>query len=87
MPVSRRPKANPEENGKASGHVRPERHEGEMPSDRMQRRTEAFQKALNRKGLPITWGTGKPRDDPAWKKDMGYLIEDGVFDKNGRIVR
>ena len=32
---------------------------------RMERRAEQFQRATNRKGLPVTWGVGKePRKPP-----------------------
>jgi hypothetical protein len=47
-----------------------------IPEEWAIRRAEAFQRAMNRKGLPTTWGTGVPRSDKAWKRDLEYLRED-----------
>lgn len=49
---------------------------GNMPDEFLVRRAEAFAAATNRRGLPLTWGTGQPRKDPTWKQDLEYLKED-----------
>jgi hypothetical protein len=54
--------------------------------ERAARRTAAFQEALNRKGMPMTWGTGVLRTDPAFKVDMEFMIEDGLFDEKGKFI-
>jgi hypothetical protein len=43
---------------------------GNMPSEYLAARAEAFANATNRKGMPLTWGTGEPRKDKAWLKDQ-----------------
>lgn len=62
-------------NGKVA-HVRPETQGSQIDREYLARRTEAFQKALNRKGLPVTWGTGTLRTDEPFRLDMQYLAED-----------
>lgn len=47
-----------------------------LPEPWMERRTRAFQLALNRKGMPMVWGVGTLRTDDAWKLDQKYLAED-----------
>ena len=39
-----------------------------MPKKRLEDRAEAFAKATNRKGRPMTYGTGKPAEKPPEKK-------------------
>ena len=62
------------ENGRPTGRL--ERREGGMVS--LADRAAAFQRATQRKGMPLTWGKGDGvRTDPAWKLDEEYRREDG----------
>jgi hypothetical protein len=47
-----------------------ERVNGGIDADACVRRAQQFMMMTQRKGMPLTWGTGKLRDDPAWKKDQ-----------------
>lgn len=71
MPAPRRSAKSKEP--KNNGRV--ERLGGGM-SDYALRRSDAFGHAMNRKGMPMTWGTGVLRTDDAWKRDEEYRQED-----------
>lgn len=75
MPAARR--SAPKE-AKSNGRLdeRAERLGSGIDEDRMTRRSSAFGKALNRKGLPMTWGCGVLRTDDAFKRDEQYRRED-----------
>lgn len=55
---------------RAHANERPERMPGGVRSEWAYRRALAFGQALNRKGMPTSWGTGTPRTDAAWKRDQ-----------------
>jgi hypothetical protein len=46
------------DNGQATRHDRLEQRSG-MPAEQLERRSAQFQRALNRKGMPMVWGVGK----------------------------
>jgi hypothetical protein len=55
----------PDDLGKRADRLTPGGGISPETTEFLERRTEGFQRALNRKGLPLTWGTGKPPQGPA----------------------